>query len=379
MGHSVRVITGYPHYPEWERRAGYTGWIRDDVIGGVDVKRVRHYIPRAPKALRRLHMELSFGVRLIFSHWGRPDVVLLVSPALFSSGLAILRAKLTPNRPALAIWVQDFYSLGVTETGTGGTGLGRIMTKIESWILRCSDGVIAIHERFQDYMVTSLGVASTNTRVIRNWTHLPPAPTAGHQEMRQVLGWADDDIVVLHAGNMGQKQGLDNVVEAARLATARGSRVRFVLMGDGNQRKRLEASADDVTRLDFVDPLPGNQFQSALAAARILLVNELPGIKEMAVPSKLTSYFSAGVPVVAATDEGSVTASEIDSSGGGIRVDAGAPEKLLEAIESLTADTEKCERLAGSGLHFKQVTLSKDVAISRYAEFLTSLASSRGR
>ena len=69
-----------------------------------------------------------------------------------------------------------------------------------------------------------------------------------------------------------------------------------------------------------------DDFQVALSAADFLLVNELPGVKDMAVPSKLTSYFNAGVPVVAATDDGSVTAAEIATSGGGVRVDAACPQ-----------------------------------------------------
>lgn len=378
-GHTVHVITGYPHYPEWRLKTGYTGWTRSEIVNGISVKRLRHYIPRTPKALQRMHMELSFGFRSMFARWERPDVVLVVSPALFSSGLAIIRARLSLRRPAIGIWVQDIYSRGVVETGTGGRRLGRTMAKIESWILCSADGVVAIHERFQHYMVTSLGVPSTSTHVIRNWTHLPTAPTYGHDEMRASLGWRTDDIVVLHAGNMGQKQGLENVLAAGRLAAERQSRVRFVLMGDGNQRKSLEAEAHGVRKVDFVDPLPGNEFQRALAAADILLVNERPGVKDMAVPSKLTSYFSAGVPVVAATDIGSVTASEIESSGGGIRVDAGDPKALLDAVESLGSDPDRSRQLGRNGLKFRQVTLSESSAIAHYDEFLSSLASARGR
>lgn len=378
-GHSVTVITGFPHYPEWRPRPEYTGWTRHETVDAVSVKRLRHYIPRKPRALARMHMELSFGLRSVFTSWERPDVVLVVSPALFSSGLAILRARLRPNRPAVGIWVQDIYSRGVVETGTGGAKLGRFMAKLEARILSAADGVVAIHERFQKYIVVELGIPAGRTRVIRNWTHLPPAPTLKREEMRDSLGWAAGDVVVLHAGNMGQKQGLENVVAAARLAEERQSRVRFVLMGDGNQRQRLEASATKLTHLDFVDPLPGEKFQRALAAADILLVNELNGVKDMAVPSKLTSYFDAKVPVVAATDAGSVTASEIDASGGGIRVDAGNPEALLEAAEALALDPDKCSRLANNGLRFRQVTLSKEAAIAHYDEFVSNLASSRGR
>lgn len=378
-GHCVRVVTGYPHYPEWQLKDGYSGWVHDELMGGVSVKRRRHFIPRAPTAVHRMHMELSFGLRLVFAHWGKPDVVLVVSPALFSSALALLRIRLSPRRPAVGLWVQDLYSLGVVETGTGGKKLGGLIGKVESLILRSADGVVVIHDRFREYIVNSLGVPLEATKVIRNWTHLPPSPPCGNEQVRAKLGWTADDVVVLHAGNMGKKQGLENVIEAARLAQERNSKVKFVLMGDGNQRKKLEESAEGITRIQFVPPLPADEFQQALAAADILLVNELPGVKDMAVPSKLTSYFNAGVPVIAATDNGSVTATEIDVSRGGIRVDAAAPEALLEAAEELGLDPEAAASLGANGLRFRNDILSETAAVGDYDDFITSLASSHGR
>lgn len=378
-GHDVRVITGYPHYPEWQLKEGYKGWTHDELVDGVSVKRRRHFIPRAPSAVHRMHMELSFGFRLFFARWGNPDVVLVVSPALFSSALALLRIRLTPRRPAVGLWVQDLYSLGVVETGAGGKKLGGLMSKVESLILRSADGVVVIHDRFREYIVKSLGVPSEVTRVIRNWTHLPPSPTSGIGRIRARLGWATDDVVVLHAGNMGKKQGLENVIEAARLAQERNSKVRFVLMGDGNQRKRLEELAEGIDRIQFVAPLPDEEFQQALAAADVLLVNELPGVKDMAVPSKLTSYFNAGVPVIAATDSGSVTALEINASRGGIRVDASAPEALLKAAEELSLDPKAAAALGNNGLRFRNETLSEAAAVGAYDEFITILASSHSR
>lgn len=378
-GHTVHVLTGFPHYPGWTLHEGYSGWRREEQINGVPVTRLRHHIPRAPGAFARMHMELSFGVRLMFAGWHNPDVVLVVSPALFSCALAILRIRLSPRRPAVGIWVQDLYSRGVVETGQGGGKLGRIATGIESKILRSADGVSAIHDRFKGYMMDSLKVPSAAIQVIRNWTHLPPAPSCGVAEMRMELGWGAEEIIVLHAGNMGKKQGLENVIEAARIASQRGSQVRFVLMGDGNQRRTLEDLSRGVDNLTFVDPLPGDQFQLALAAADVLLVNELPGVKDMAVPSKLTSYFNAGVPVVAATDEGSVTAYEILKSGGGVRVDPDAPLQVVEAAERLAADPAATAKLAENGLRFRAEILSERAAIAHYDEFVKSLASSRGQ
>lgn len=378
-GHKVRVIAGYPHYPEWTLAEGYSGWSRLERVEGIEVQRLRHYVPKNPRQLSRLHMEFSFGLRLLFARWHNPDVVLVVSPALFASALAILRVRTSLRRPSVAIWVQDIYSRGVEQTGMGSTTASKLVALAESWILRSCDGVVAIHDRFRDYFVGSLGVPSSDVKVIRNWTHLPSTPVGDHASLRSSLGWEPEDVVVLHAGNMGKKQGLENVVEAARLAEETDSCVRFVLMGDGNQRRHLEALAAGLTRVMFIDPLPNDQFQLALAAADILLVNELPGVKDMAVPSKLTSYFNSGVPVLAASDAGSVTSSEVERSGGGVRVDAANPEALLRAAEQLGADSEASARLGAQGLRFRRETLSEAVAVAHYDEFIRSLASSRAR
>lgn len=378
-GHAVQVVTGYPHYPEWKPRDGYSGWSRKEFANGVNVLRLRHHIPRNPNALSRMHMELSFGLRLVFARWNNPDVILVVSPALFSSALAMIGARLRRRRPAIGIWVQDLYSRGVVETGSGGGTLGRIMALIESQILRSADGVVAIHDRFKSYMVESLGLDPANVSVIRNWTHVPPSPTSGIPEVRASLGWGPDETVVLHAGNMGKKQGLENVLDAARLAQIQKSKVRFVLMGDGNQRKMLEGMASDLDHLQLVPPLPDDEFMGALAAADALLVNELPGVKDMAVPSKLTSYFNAGVPVIAATDPESATAREIAVSGGGIRVDAADPQALLSAAEALASDRPSALTMAANGLHFRYEILSEATAIGHYDEFVSSLAMARDR
>jgi colanic acid biosynthesis glycosyl transferase WcaI len=378
-GHTVHVVTGYPHYPEWTLKKGYSGWASSEVINGVCVQRLRHSVPSSPNPLARLHMELSFGLRLMFARWGKPDVVLLVSPALFSSALAMLRVRLRPNRPALGIWVQDLYSRGVVETGTGGGKLAWLSSAIESLILRSADGVVAIHDRFKHHIVNSLNVPSDDVKVIRNWTHLPSSPESNRDEIRARLGWAPEETVVLHAGNMGKKQGLENVVNAARLAQEKDSPVRFVLMGDGNQRQNLQMIAADLKHLQFVPPLPGREFMEALAAADILLVNELPGVRDMSVPSKLTSYYNAGVPVIAATDKGSVTAGELEFSRAGMRVDAADPHALLEAAEELWNDRNAASAMGSRGLKFRNETLSEATAIGHYNDFITSLATSRGR
>jgi glycosyltransferase involved in cell wall biosynthesis len=99
----------------------------------------------------------------------------------------------------------------------------------------------------------------------------------------------------------------------------------------------------------------------------------------MSVPSKLTSYFNAGVPVIAATDGASVTAHEVAASEGGLRVDAADPEALLNASEMLGADSAMAASLGAAGLRFRLEALSEHAALGHYDEFIKSLASLRGQ
>lgn len=379
LGHSVHVLTGFPHYPAWSVPSEYKGWTIREKIDGVPVTRFRHHVPSRPTALSRLHMELSFGIRLLTARWGNPDVVIAVSPALFSTGLAMLRARVGWKRPPVGIWVQDLYSRGIVETGGRQGVFSKLALLVESHVLRSATGVVAIHDRFAEYVVHSLRAPAESVKVIRNWTHLPQAPKSDASATRLRLGWGADEVIVLHSGNMGKKQGLENVVEAAKHAEADGSAVKFVLMGDGNQRESLVQKAGGTSRLSFVDSLPQEDFQAALHAADVLLVNELPGVKDMSVPSKLTSYFTSGRPVIAATDPGSVTAHEIEASGAGLRVDAGDPRALIRAAESLAANPELARELGANGLQFRNETLSKTAAIAHYDDFILTLVESRGR
>lgn len=376
-GHEVRVITGYPHYPDWVIFSGYTGWARDSVEAGVRVSRRRQYVPRRPSSVKRFASEASYGLRLLFARWGEPDVVLAISPALFGTALAALKIK-AKGLPA-GVWVQDLYSLGVAETGQGGSAITAVVSKVESATLRAVAGVSVIHDRFRQHVVTRLNVTEAKVRVIRNWTHVRAPARIDRLAVRARLGWDEGETIALHSGNMGVKQGLDNLVEAARLVDELGVRLRFVLLGNGSQRDRLVAAAQGIRSIEFLDPMADGDFQQVLGSADVLVVNELAGVAEMSVPSKLTTYFSTGLPVVAAANAEGATASEIAVSGAGVRVDSGDPRALVDAILALKTDPERARRLGAAGLAFRDAVLGEDAAIDSYAEWLSLLVDSHGK
>ncbi|OJV98173.1 MAG: glycosyltransferase WbuB [Microbacterium sp. 67-17] len=368
-GIAARVITAHPHYPDWKIKPGYGQWSRSEHLDGVAVKRVRHYVPNPPKGARRLASEVSFGARSTVSRWGSPDAIVVVSPAMISSAMAALRAKALHRSAPLIVWVQDLYARGMVETGQGGRA-AQGLAAIEGRLLRSADRVVVIHDRFADIVARDFGVDRDRIIVVRNWTHLAPFPPIDVAATRKRFRWKPDETVVLHTGNMGVKQGLENVIDAARVTEHYRDPVRFVLVGDGGEREKLQELARGVAPLQFVPPLDDADYAAALKSADILLVNELAGVAEMAVPSKLTSYFQAERPVIAATDPSGITAAEVRAADAGLVVPAGDPEALRNAALELRANPDRATRFGVNGLHYRQTVLEEETAITKFADML---------
>lgn len=379
-GLAVRVLTTFPHYPEWRFAEGYeNGWTSRTKVSGIPVTRLRHYVPRRPSGLHRAVSEMSFAARLVGEPWHSPDVVVSQSPALLGVSAALARARGGWRRPALGVIAQDLYSAGVAEAAESGSAVVSALSAIERTTLASVDGVVAIHPRLRSRIVQHLQIPPERVTVIRNWTHVESAKPGERQAVRDAFGWRSDEIIALHTGAMGEKQALGNVVEAARIADRTGRGLRFVLVGDGGQRQRIEAQARGITNIDLLPPVASDQYAGMLAAADVLLVNERAGLTDMAVPSKLTSYFSSGRPVIAAVSASSTTAEEVEASEAGIRVEPEDPEALVASVRRLAADPGLASRMGARGLAFCETVLSEKTSLDAYAEWVEQLASRRRR
>lgn len=348
-GHRVSVLAGAPHYPGW-RTFPQEQWLEEEDLDGVHVRRLASFIPEQPTFLSRLRYEIQYGLKFASRVDNAADAIVLLSPSLFASLVVRARAltMASRRRSKVVLWMQDLYSAGLRETpGLPARAMAGLMAACEGTLARSCDQVVVIHDRFRRFVTDVLHVAATDVSVIRNWSHIEASLVDNREGTRRRLGWDSGDVVVLHAGNMGEKQGLQNVVQAARWAEATGFPVCFVLLGDGNQRAALEQLGRGCTHLQFLPPVANDEFVDLLRAADVLLVNERPSLNEAAVPSKLTSYFVTGLPILAATSEGSTTSDEIRFSGAGSVVEPGNPEALARAAQELHGRWTDADALRG--------------------------------
>lgn len=374
--HRVTVLAGPPHYPEWRIHDGFGGWREDSSEGGVRIRRVRHYVPARTSAIRRVLHEATFTARALTQRLGRPDLVLAVSPPLFGAAAAASLAR--RYSVPLGIIVQDIYTAGVRELGSGSLLANRggsAIAALERRVLGHADAVLTIHDRFAATLSTLLADRVGTVDVVGNWVHLPDVTTNGSAQ-RAAFGWGRE-YVVLHAGNMGAKQGLDNIVEAARLADAQDLPLRYVLMGDGNQRSALERLGAGVQRLQFLPSADSATYAGILRAADLLLINERPGVTEMSLPSKLTSYCAAGRPILAVSGEGGATAAAVRSSGAGVVVVPGSPAAVNEAAMALSAAPSRAAEFGVLGMAYATEHQAAASAMAGYDRWLGALAERR--
>lgn len=217
-GFDISVVTSLPHYPAWKVAKSDKSLLGSRIEHKVRVTRVRHFIPRHPSFFLRLVSELSFGLSSTFRAWNNPKVLILISPGLFSSAISLIRAKLSLKKYKIIFWVQDLYGTGLSQL-KGRSFVSRLLSVVENRILDCSDHIVVPHELFTSSLRKNRN--SPPITVVKNWSHLNEGEK---QDPNFVFGMeipSEKSFIILHTGNMGEKQGLSNVVAAAQLAENR--------------------------------------------------------------------------------------------------------------------------------------------------------------
>lgn len=366
-GAEVRVVTAPPYYPAWRVAHGYSAWrYRSERLGGALVYRCPLYVPRRLTGLRRLVHLLSFALTSLPVCLGlalrwRPDVVFVVEPPLVCAPAAWCAARLAGARSWLH--VQDFevdaaFGLGLLRSAW----LRRVATAAEVGLLRLFDRVSAISEPMVDRLA-SKRVPPASRYLFPNWVdtaEIHPLACAG--TLRGDLGLPDGPLVFLYSGNLGQKQGLEVLIEAAHALEA-DRRVLFLICGEGPARTPLEHLAAGAPNIVFRDLQPRERLNELLNLAAVHLLPQRAGVEDLVLPSKLTAMMASGRPVLATARPGTGLARAVEH--GGLVVAPGDAAALATAASRLAADPSLRTALGASGREFARREWDKEAILSR--------------
>lgn len=379
QGHQVVVSTTFPHYPRWSWRPEGCGPV--DRLNGVEVRRRRVILPRRRSAPWRVAYDSSFAVAALLSGAAvrRPDLVLCVSPPVQTAFAGALLAR--RSGAPLVLLVKDLPLEAALAVGLIRRGAGyRAGEWLEGRAYALADMVVVINERFRRSLARQR-VPGRKIAVIPDWAELDRiVPRQPDPDMREMVGGANDEFVVLHAGSMGEKQALGTAVRAAGLAV-RTAPIRLALVGEGPQRPGLErlARENGSAGVRLLPLQPAADFPRLLAAADALLLHQRADVVDSVAPSKLLAYMAAGRPVLAAVSAHSVAADLVRQAGCGVIVPPEDPEALAAAMADLRADVERRQEMGTAGRRFVELNFDRSTILARWASLLSDLAGRRSR
>lgn len=336
-GHDVEVCTTFPYYPEWKVPEDYKGrLISSEEHNGVRISRSYAYIPSRVTALRRVIHEgtfvLSSLIRAAFRE--RPDVLLVISPPLGLTAPAIILSRMW--RIPYVFDVEDLQPDAAADLGMLPCWAVKFLYAVERSAYRNAALVTTLtasmRQRIIEKGVPEKKVELVEPRVDESLSVLTRAEEIAFRN-RYDLG---DKFLVTYSGNMGVKQGLNVVLEAAALNRSDDS-ILFLLVGSGADCDRLQRRAAELklSNLRFLPLLDEPDFRGMIAASSICLVTQQKSVSEVAFPSKIVTYLAAARPVIASVNPESEVARMTEESGAGRVVRAEDAHALLAAILEL--------------------------------------------
>jgi colanic acid biosynthesis glycosyl transferase WcaI len=376
-GHAVTVLTAPPYYPAWRVPEAYRrpAW-RREWLDGVEVLRAPLYAPARVTGRGRILHELSFGASCLAwwpSLWGRSwDAVLAVCPLLQSGLVPALLAR--RQQVPFIFHVQDLQLDAARELAIIRQPLlFACLTRLEHFLFTRAQAVTTI-SRAMAARIRDKGAPPERVHLLPNWADLEAIkPGNRRNALRTELG-LNDEIMVLYAGNMGEKQGLEVILDAA-VITRYNQAIRYVFVGEGAARPRLmdQAQRLSLETVSFWPLQSRDRFPLLLDAADLHLVVQKDKASDLVMPSKLGNILAAGRPFIATarpeTELGRVTA----ESGAGLLTPPEDAGSLAQAIVHLAGDEAARREMGLKARQFAQARLRRDKIMAEWERLLYCL------
>ena len=378
-GYEVHVVTAPPYYPQWRITGNYSQWgFCHERLGSVDVWRCPLWVPNKPSGLKRILHLASFALSsfpiMLFQMFWRPNIVFVIEPALFCAPSSLLVSQFT--RANSWLHIQDFEVDAAFELGVlSSKHLRYIVLKVERWLMSKFDRVSTISEQ----MIVRLGakgVSSEKQVLFPNWVDVDQIyPTSClPNAFREELGITESNTVFLYSGNMGEKQGLEVVIEAAHQLVEREDLV-FVMCGQGAAYNRLRKLAGELKNMHWLPLQPIEKLNDLLNMADVHLLPQRADAADLVMPSKLTGMLASGRPVLATAFEGTQIAKVLESSG--VVVPPGNTDLFVTALVNLADNPQLRKKMGNNARDYAVKYLSRDAVLARFEEALQDCVSGK--
>ena len=303
-GHDLSVVTGFPNYPSGHLYAGYRMRLRQvEQSARVRTTRVPLFPSHDRSSTRRVANYLTFAAAAStvgLASVGKSDVAYVYHPPITSAWPARIQGIL--RKVPFVLHVQDLWPESVVQSGMVGSTartefVERALNRACSAAYRSASHIIVISEGFKRILVDR-GVPQHKVSVVHNWADESVFGVHDADPRARAELGPPNARIVLYAGNLGDYQGLDQVVNAA--GRFRG-RLHLTLIGEGIARQRLERLIEErrIENVAMLPRRPAADMPRLLAAADVHLVSlaDQPFFAAT-IPGKTQVALASGKPLI---------------------------------------------------------------------------------
>ena len=342
-GFDCTVISTYPYYPYWKVQEPYTNkhlWYSKEMLATakgnqITVYRCPHYVPKKPTGRRRIALDFSFSISVFFQILRligskKFDIVITVVPPMPLGLLSVLYKKM--RKAKFLYHIQDLQIEAARDLHLIKSERAiRVLFHIERFIIKHADTVSSISKG----MIHKIKEKSKDREIVffPNWADLNFFyPMHNKAELKKEFGFSADDIIVLYSGSIGEKQGIEAILTAAKQYL--DSSVKFLICGSGPYKDKLHQMADamQLTNVVFFPLQPLHKFNHFLNMADVHLIIQKANASDLVMPSKLTTILAVGGLAVITANPDSSLYSMISEHQIGILIEAETEEALIKAI-----------------------------------------------
>lgn len=377
FGHDVTVLTGFPNYPSGKLYPGYRLRLTQrETIAGVKIVRVPLFPEHSQSGLFRALNYLSFALSSsLLGAWlvSRPDVMFVYHPPLTVGLPAFILSRWW--RIPFVYQIQDMWPETLRATGMlNNQAILRLVGEGAQWVYRHAAAICVISPGFRNNLIKK-GVTQEKLYKISNWVdtnvYYPEQPDAVKANR---LGLANR-FNIMFAGNIGEAQGLQTVIDAAALLDHLPA-VQFVIVGDGVALAKLRQAAEqhNLQNIKFLGRYPSSEMPTLYALADVLLVHlRNDPLFQITIPHKTFAYMASGKPILAAV-AGDVADVVVNASAG-VACPPENPEALAECIRQLyTMPKEELEKMGQNGLRAVNTIYDRQTLVGQIEKVLQSAA-----
>ena len=367
-GHTVKVVTDVPNYPEGYIYPEYKkGKRRDEIINGIPVHRTFTIGRRKNVVFRFLNY---YSWRFSAGHYLKNlkedfDVVLSwqTSPVMMSQPALDYAKK---NNKKTLLYCLDIWPACLKAGGIGSGPVFKYFENLSRKIYSAADKILVGSEMFIDYFRVTHKIEGD---VI---AHLPQYAESVFENIED--NTVDGEINITFAGNIGKAQSVNTIIEAAALVDDK--KIKWNIVGDGSSLEECKRAAEEkgLDNVIFHGRHPLSDMPSFYSKADAMLLTLCDDeIISYTLPGKVQTYMAAGKPVIAAA--GGESKIVIEKSGCGYCTPPENAAALAESIRSFAAlSRDERQAMGKKASEYYKNHFAKEIFVSEMIAELQKLA-----